>query len=241
LEAVTCTAQVTDLIAEKIAGPAVRVILVGDSTLASHNGYGDVLCRYFKPGVQCLNFAKNGRSSLSYRAEGLWQRVEALLQDGAAFDRTYVLIQFGHNDQPGKPGRSTDLTTEFGPNIVRYVDEVQRSGAQPVLITPLTRRSFHDKVLVNDLKPWADATRAVGLQCQVPVVELNLLSAAAVQAMGQVEADELAQEPPSASGPSKFDRTHLGTRGAELFAPLVVNQLRMLLPDMQAALVVPIR
>ena len=54
---------------------------------------------------------------------------------------TYVLIQFGHNDQPGKAERTTDLATEFPANLARYVDEVRAAGAMPVLVTPLTRRS----------------------------------------------------------------------------------------------------
>jgi lysophospholipase L1-like esterase len=56
----------------------------------------------------------------------------------------HVLIQFGHNDQPGKPGRSTDLASEYPANLKRYVDEVRAAGGQPVLVTPLTRRSFRD-------------------------------------------------------------------------------------------------
>ncbi|HRD96630.1 MAG TPA: hydrolase, partial [Rubrivivax sp.] len=79
------------------------VLLVGDSTMAPQTGYGDALCRRLEPAVACLNLARGGRSSLSYRAEGLWERVLARLRAGQPGVPRQVLIQFGHNDQPGKP------------------------------------------------------------------------------------------------------------------------------------------
>ena len=84
------------------------VLLVGDSTMAPQTGYGDALCQRLEPAVACLNLARGGRSSLSYRAEGSWGRVMARLEAGQPGVVRHVLIQFGHNDQPGKPGRSTD-------------------------------------------------------------------------------------------------------------------------------------
>lgn len=224
-----------------------RLLLVGDSTLAPRNGYGDALCARFQPGLQCLNLAKNGRSSGSYRAEGSWQQVMALLQSNADFSATYVMIEFGHNDQPGKPGRSTDLKTEFPANLARYVDEVRATGATPVLATPLTRRTFKDGLLVDDLGLWAEATRTVAQDRHVPLVDLLAASRKVVQAMGQAEADTLAVEPPvsaaAASAPrnldaveavttkkSAFDRTHVGPKGAALFADIVAPLLREAVP-----------
>jgi lysophospholipase L1-like esterase len=231
--------------ASRAAEPAaIRVILVGDSTLAPNNGYGDALCQRFKPQVSCVNLAKNGRSSGSYRAEGLWQKVQALLAEPGAYQASYVLIEFGHNDQPGKPGRSTDLKTEFPANLARYVDEVRAAGATPVLVTPLTRRTFKDGVLANDLQPWADTARRVAGSQQVALIDLLAASAAAVQAMGQAEADTLAVAPPPAAAPavpaaptdlnrveavtpakSAFDRTHVGPKGAQLFASMMAKLL----------------
>ena len=101
----------------------------------------------------CLNLARGGRSSGSYRAEGLWDAVLDTLRDGSA-GPTLVLIQFGHNDQPGKPGRSTDLAVEFPANLQRYVQETRALGAWPVLVTPLVRRQFDTQgQLRNDLEP----------------------------------------------------------------------------------------
>ena len=139
----------------------VRIILVGDSTMAVQSGWGPGFCALLPPRVECINLARSGRSSLSYRAEGAWDNVMDVLKRKSEYKASYVLIQFGHNDQPGKPGRSTDVATEFPANLTRFVEEVRSAGAKPVLITPLERRVFQNGKLSNGLLAWADATRHV--------------------------------------------------------------------------------
>jgi len=211
------------------AQPAsVRIILVGDSTVAPVNGWGPGFCPLL-PHVACINMAKNGRSSSSYRAEGSWDEVRRELAK-SGFDSTYVLIQFGHNDQPGKPGRSTDLATEFPVNLQRYIEEVKAAGARPILVTPLTRRSFKDGKVTNTLRDWAEATIKVAGEGHVPVLDLNAESLAAVQKMGPEEADTLAQLP---KPDPKFDYTHLGPKGAALFGRMVAGELTAAVPDLK--------
>jgi len=204
----------------------VRVILVGDSTMATRSGYGDALCARFSPAVDCVNLAKGGRSSYSFRAEGLWDKALQLVRESGG-KPTYVLIQFGHNDQPGKPGRSTDLVQDFPVNMARYAQEVQALGGTPVLVTPLTRRQFKGQWLSNDLAPWAAATRKVATQAGAPLLDLNADSQSAVQAMGEAEADTLAEAP---KPEPRFDRTHLGEKGARVFSAIVADELRRAVP-----------
>ncbi|TWI64248.1 GDSL-like lipase/acylhydrolase family protein [Pseudoduganella lurida] len=173
----------------------VRFILVGDSTMASNSGYGDAFCARVERANTCINLARGGRSSGSFRKEGRWDEVQGLLKGSSAYSTTYILIQFGHNDQPGKPGRTTDLKTEFPVNIARYVDEARALGGVPVLVTPLTRRRFIDGTVENTLVPWADVIRATASAKKAPLLDLNAESVAAVQAMGEQEADTLAVEP----------------------------------------------
>jgi len=233
--------------AEAPAAPAkpFRFILVGDSTMANTTGYGDALCARIIRSDTCLNLAKGGRSSGSFHAEGRWDEVQGLLRGSAAYRATYVLIQFGHNDQPGKPGRSTDLATEFPANMARYVQEVKALGGIPVLVTPLTRRSFHNGVLENNLQPWADVVRATAAAQHSALLDLNADSYATVQAMGQDDADSLAMAPRPANydAPSigkvesagavktTFDRTHLGAKGSALFSAMVEQELKRALPE----------
>ena len=243
------------------AQPArVRIVLVGDSTVAPHNGWGPGFCPLVSAQVDCINLAKNGRSTSSYRAEGSWAKVMELLKANPQY-RTWVLIQFGHNDQPGKPGRSTDLATEFPANLRQYAEDVKSAGAHPVLVTSLTRRTFHGGELKNDLVPWADATKKVAHEEGIPVLDLNTESAAAVQQMGPVEANTLAMapppaavdagarqgdsppapKPPAATEPNGdpvpvFDYTHLGPKGAALFGRMVARELVAAVPELASFL-----
>jgi lysophospholipase L1-like esterase len=224
-----------------------RVVLVGDSTVAPLHGYGDALCRRFAPTVTCLNLASSGTSTLSYRQAGLWDAVLTLIEK-PPYTRSYVLIQFGHNDQPGKPGRSTTLEEYVG-NLKRYVREAREVGALPVLVTPLSRRQFEGGQLIRNLEPWAAAMRRAAEETDTPLVDLNRDSAAALQEMGPTEANTLARgEPPpeavaaaskgntvalpAPASPARraFDYTHLGPKGAELFAAMVAQQLREATP-----------
>ena len=138
------------------------------------------------------------------------------------------------------------MVTEFPVNMTRYVNEVKQWGGVPVLLTPLTRRSFRNGVLENNLKPWADAIEVVAQQTQTVLLPLNAESHAAVQAMGEAEADTLAVAPPpppaakvesgvavdpnkiepQGAAKSAFDRTHVGVKGAAFFANMVEGQLR---------------
>lgn len=176
---------------------ASKIILVGDSTTAVIGGWGPSFCAYHVTSfAACVNLARGGRSSGSYIAEGSW---DLALSEMATpgFAATYVLIQFGHNDQPGKPGRSTDLATEFPANLKRYVAETRARGATPILLTPLVRRQFVDGRLQNDLEPWAEAVRAVARETNTPLVDLNHASAEAVQALGPAMSARFAQSAPS--------------------------------------------
>ena len=248
---------------------ASKVILVGDSTTAVQGGWGPRFCAdHLASPAACINLARGGRSTYNYRAEGSWALVEAEMRT-AGYATTWVLIQFGHNDQPGKPGRSTDLRHEFPDNLRRYVAEVRAAGAVPVLVTPLTRRQFADGTLIDDLAPWADAVRGVARELDVPLVDLHARSRQLVQAMGPVLAMQLAQAPasqqqvvaaltgttvdaapgsaggqaaqhallePMGQAKRAFDYTHLGDKGADVFATILAEELARAVPAMRPLL-----
>ena len=264
-----CVAQVRAAVQSAVAAQtikpihAVKIILVGDSTMEVHSGWGGSFCALHVTSLAaCVNLGRGGRSTRSYRDEGSWKLVLAEARS-PGFADTWILIQFGHNDQPGKPGRSTDLATEFPANLRRYVAEALEVGAHPVLLTPLTRRQFESGQLQNDLAPWAAAVAKVAAEKHVPLVDLNALSAKAVQAMGPTEANKLAQMAPSvevaaaaASGTTiaaqtgvaplsatnaaagrVFDYTHVGRDGADYFAKVVTDELAVQVPSLRQYLV----
>ena len=76
----------------------MKIVLVGDSTVTDKAGWGAGFSRCSRTTCSASTSRKGGRSSKSYRNEGWWDKAMAEKGD-------YVLIQFGHNDQPGKgPG-----------------------------------------------------------------------------------------------------------------------------------------
>ncbi len=185
-----------------------KIILVGDSTMAPHSGWGGAFCaQHVKSSVACLNAGRGGRSTRSYRQEGSWDIALAEAKV-PGYRGTWVLIQFAHNDQSSKSERWTDETTEFPANLRRFVEEVRAAGATPVLVTPLTRREFREGKLHNTLASWSDQIRGVAKAMDVPLVDLNALSAAQAQEMGAETATKLAQVPPT---PEELAAARAGT------------------------------
>ena len=85
-------------------------LLAGDSTVATYpaeehpmSGWGAHLEGHLDGLGTVRNFAKNGATTASFRAEGRWH---ALLE--AATPGDWVLVQFGHNDQK-HPELAADL------------------------------------------------------------------------------------------------------------------------------------
>ena len=177
------------------------------------------------PNVTCVDLALNGRSTKSFIDEGAWEK--ALAEKG-----DYYLIQFGHNDQKKNiAALYTDSETTFQDYLQRYIKDVQAIGAVPVLVTSLSRRTFKDGKVVEDLKEYAAATRKVGAEEFVTVVDLNASSTAMLNRMGQEEADKLdkttggdiAGDARTAVGKTAIDRTHLNPAGQKIFGRMVAD------------------
>jgi lysophospholipase L1-like esterase len=205
--------------------PPIKIVLVGDSTVATGGGWGPGFCAVVTPNVTCIDEALNGRSSKSYIDEGAWKK--ALAEHG-----NYYLIQFGHNDQKTDEKRHTDAEGSFKDYLQRYVSDVQAMGAVPVLVTSLSRRTFKDGKVVEDLKDYATATRELAATDHIAVIDLNALSTAMLNRMGQDEADKFdallhpdaTAENPTA-GKTTLDRTHLNPYGQKVFGRIVADQL----------------
>ena len=152
IAAVVASAGAAQAPTRRATGRSVHIVLVGDSTVTEGSGWGLGFRQLVAPGVSVTNTAQNGRSSKSFRDEGHWATALAAKGD-------YYLIQFGHNDQPGKgPERETDPATTFPANMARYVDEVRAIGATPILVTSLVRRTFRQSRNPSDTptgRRWA--------------------------------------------------------------------------------------
>ena len=229
-----CSVAVT-LAADTNASPRahkVKIILVGDSTVTDNAGWGLGFKQFLTEGAACINTSQGGRSSESFRREGRWTNALALKAD-------YYLIQFGHNNEPGKPGRSTDMPT-FVSNIVSYVEEARAIGAKPVLVTPLTRRQWdkeHPGKIKSSLAPYAEEVRKIAAAKHVPLVDLQARSIELCESLGPEKCVEFS--PPKivdGTNGGGFDGTHLNAKGHVLFARLVVEELRKAAPELAPVL-----
>ena len=203
-----------------------RIVLAGDSTVTDDAGWGSGFADRFDSRVEVINLARGGRSSKSYADEGWWRKVIEARGD-------YVLIQFGHNDQPGKgPQRETDPATTFQENLARYVREARQAGAKPVLVTSMERRRFtSDGKIQPSLSAYADATRQVARRERVPRIDLHRLSIQLYERLGKDGCDALS---PRQNG--EVDRTHLNAEGSRVVGRIVAEELGKAVPDLAARL-----
>lgn len=201
----------------------IRVVLVGDSTVTDQAGWGGAFGKLFDEQVECINLSAGGRSSLSFRTEGRWTKCLQLKPD-------YVLIQFGHNDQPGKgPERETDPKTTYRQNMERYVREAREAGIQPILVTSLTRRRFDENGKIRStLVPYVEAVKQVANERKIPLVDLHSLSIKKCEELGPKGCEAISP----ATRDGGVDRTHLNAAGAKLIAPLIAGELRQSVPEL---------
>ncbi|HET7218734.1 MAG TPA: rhamnogalacturonan acetylesterase [Vicinamibacterales bacterium] len=203
------------------AQPSIRIVLVGDSTVTDDSGWGSGFRKLVSDRVEVINTAANGRSSKSFIDEGRW--ADALAQRGQ-----YYLIQFGHNDEPGKgPERETDPKTTYRQNMERYVNDVRASGGTPILVTSLVRRIFNEDGTIRTTQtPYVETVRAIAKEKGVALVDLHAISRDDAEHAG----DEVWADLSPRDDKGGVDRTHLSAKGSEVVGRMVVDALRTAVP-----------
>jgi len=209
------------------------IYIIGDSTAANklpkaypETGWGMELQSFFKSNVIVDNRALNGRSTKSFKAEQQWQPILEKLKPG-----DYVFIEFGHNDEKvDKPGTGTTLE-EFKNNLVCYVNETRSKKAIPVLLTPISRRSFKNGVLVDSHGDYPNVTRKVADSLKVPLTDMLAKTESLLNRLGEEPSIKLFNYVDSghANYPAgKKDDTHLSPEGAKKIAGLIVKGIKEL-------------
>jgi lysophospholipase L1-like esterase len=203
-----------------------RIVLVGDSTVTDDSGWGAGF-KQLARGAEVVNLAANGRSSKSFIDEGRWAKALEARGD-------YYLIQFGHNDEPGKgPERETDPRTTYRVNMARYVDEARSAGGTPVLITSLVRRLFNpDGTIRTTQTAYVEAVRGLAAEKKVPLIDLHAISRADAEHAG----DEVWADLSPRDDLGQIDRTHLNAKGSEVVGRMVADALRVAVPALAPAL-----
>lgn len=203
------------------AARGVRVVLIGDSTVADYpdsdaplNGWGQALRSRLGSRATVFNHAVPGSSTRTFAGE-YWPRVRSRLQNG-----DLLLIQFGHVDALPDPERHTEPDGLYRKLLLQFVTEAIAAGARPVLITPVVRYKFASGKLIDTHGMYLQAMRKVGAEAGVLVVDLAQRSAEAIGQIGEGQARfwfMIAHD--------GHDEVHLTAAGANAVAAIIEAEL----------------
>ncbi len=247
-----------------------RIFIAGDSTASNYDvevkprmGWGQIFDRQLKdPSVKVVNVAQSGRSSRSFITEGWFGMIEKEIRKG-----DYLLVQFGHNDEkcgyePPRPAPARDVIDianlctypgaaagvpaemSFQKTLEKYIAIAKKVGATPVLITPVTRRSFKEGKIAETTHTWgrgkvpgdySQTIRDTAKANNIAFVDLDAKSMAFFNSIGEADSLNyyLAVDPAvypyyakNTGSKTKPDNTHFQENGAEAVGKLVAAGLK---------------
>ncbi|WP_152880296.1 rhamnogalacturonan acetylesterase [Duganella sp. FT27W] len=202
---------------------APTIFLLGDSTVSDQpgepfNSWGQMLPRFFKPGIAVANLAQSGetyRDSLSRRR---LDKVLSMMRPGDT-----VLMQFGHNDQKQIKDNKGGPFTTYKDEIRQHVEAIRKHGGIPVIMSSMERRRFDDAGKPQEtLTDYATAARQSAKELGTAFIDLHAMSLPLYAALG-VEGSKLAFAEPQ---PGKLDNTHHNAYGSYELAQAVTTGLR---------------
>ncbi len=223
----------------------ITVWLAGDSTMSiketkayPETGWGMPFVHFFDSSVVVKNIAKNGRSTRTFISEKLWQSIEKNLQEG-----DYVFIQFGHNDESKEKVDRYTTPEEYKANLVKFISEARNKKANPVLLTPVSRRKFKDTLQVPTHEIYSQLVKDVAKEQQVPLIDLDAKSMSLYQQFGSESSKLLFLQLKPGEHPNypegKTDNTHFNELGARLIAQIVLSGIRELKLELNERIIIP--
>ena len=224
----------------------ITIWMCGDSTMSikekrayPETGWGMPFAYFWDSTVSVENLAKNGRSTSSFRNEGLWKKVF----DGA-IEGDYAFIQFGHNDEvPTKKTYTSEA--EFKSNLKQYVSEARSRKSTPILLTPMARRKFDQNGKIEGTHDvYSQLVRDVAKEEKVILFDMDKTTQQLYQQFGVENSKLLFLQLKPGEHPNypdgKEDNTHFSELGARLIAQLVLAEIKALIPDLANRIVKPV-
>lgn len=193
------------------------IYLLGDSTVCDQprepfNSWGQMLTRFFEPGIAIANHAESGESLRSSFGAKRLDKVLSTMRPG-----DYLFIQFGHNDEKEK-GEGVGAFTTYKSDLKKFVIEARARGGIPVLITPVQRRSFDkDQRITNSHGDYPEAVRQVAKEENIALIDLNVMSKTLYETWGAE---------PSKRAFAPNDNTHHNNYGSYELAKCVVEGIK---------------
>lgn len=200
---------------------------IKDPRTYPETGWGMPFVQFFDSTVKVENLAKNGRSTKSFIAEKLWQKINDGLQEG-----DYVFIQFGHNDEV-KTKATYTTPDEYVANLTQFINDTRRKKGIPVLLTPVARRQFDSTGnIVETHKEYSALVRNLAKQLNVVLIDLDKKSQELYQQMGPENSKLLFMHLQPGEHPNymngKVDNTHFNELGARKIAQIVLAEIKSL-------------
>jgi lysophospholipase L1-like esterase len=216
-----------------------KLFLIGDSTVKNGDkgmmGWGTKLPDFFDTEkLKIENRALGGRSSRTYRTEGLWAKVLAEIKPG-----DYVMMQFGHNDNgPMDSGKARasikgngdqskeiihketgkkETVYSYGWYLRQYAAEAQEKGAKVIICSPVPRNIWKEGKVVRSTKDYCSWATEAAAQAKAGYMDLNDLLAAQFEAAGNATTQTYF---------TPKDHTHFSEAGAQLAAETIAKTLR---------------
>ncbi|KAF5667235.1 putative acetylesterase [Fusarium heterosporum] len=187
--------------------------LIGDSTVAVDGGWGDGFLSYLLTPAEGDNRGVSGSTTVSWKSDGRWDTLLQNITAAKAEFEPVVTIQFGHNDQ------KVMALDQFHANLVDIGNAIKEAGGVPlkIFITSLTRRTFKNGEVVQNLKDWAAKTISAAGDVGAEYLELNKASTDYVNSIGEDKSQYYNW--------GEGDRTHLNPAGEIVFGRMVLDLL----------------
>ena len=205
------------------AKDAPTVYLLGDSTVCDQpsepwNSWGQMLPRFFRPGVAVANHAESGESIASSLDA---RRVDKVLSIVRPND--YVFAQFGHNDMKSSEPTALGL---YKVDLRKLVLDVRERGATPVLITSMERQTGVQR---DTLGEYPASVRELAREENVALIDLHAMSKELYRALG-----------PNLSRAFQ-DGTHHNSYGSYQLARCVIEGIRQNRLDLASSIADDVR
>lgn len=212
----------------------MKIICMGDSTMQYNDattypqvGWPQALETKLNKDVRLYNFAKNGRSTKTFLAEGRFEDAWRFTDEDSI-----VLMEFGHNDEHDyDPERFTRPDYEYRDNLIYMVSECKKKGAYVLLLTPIYRRWFVDGVMDNSCHAgYREAMLKVAEDTNTDIIDMCILTRDKLIKTGEEASREFFMNFDAGIYPNypegMNDNTHLRMKGAMIVTEIFLQQVR---------------
>ncbi|WP_448003555.1 rhamnogalacturonan lyase family protein [Agromyces bauzanensis] len=230
LNALTITRQ-----APRLAGAEPTAYIAGDSTVQTYDpiawapqaGWGQMIDRFLGDGANVANHAIGGRSSKNFISQGRLDEILRAVRPG-----DYLFVQFGHNDATQGVDDRYASPEDYKEYLRVYVDGIRQRGGTPVLVTPVSRRSFDPETGIFNVSfpEYVAKMTELALEDDVLLVDLSASSRAYLNEIGPEAAKAVFLHVDPGIFPNRpagiADDTHFQEYGAIQMARLVAQDVR---------------